>query len=209
MKQRGLGFESQTLSLQGLLGATTSLRWAGAGSDGSNLQQANSRLREHESNKQSFTYTYTHTYTSHVSSLLTSCNLDRRICYHTNTPRSITLSSIMHRTYSMRQSRAPTASQIQNPPPPSSSTKSGRFFGKGGVGECFPSKSLVRTTTICHLFFLDRRLVKLRSMSLAGPDLNEGLLSQEISLRKLASSRFDAENYASAGFSYSHHGETV
>lgn len=41
----------------------------------------------------------------------------------------------MHRTYSMRQSRAPTASQIQNPPPPSSSTKSGRFFGKSSVGE--------------------------------------------------------------------------
>ena len=43
--------------------------------------------------------------------------------------------SIMHRTYSMRQSRAPTASQIQNPPPPSSTTKSGRFFGKAGLGE--------------------------------------------------------------------------
>lgn len=40
----------------------------------------------------------------------------------------------MHRTYSMRQSRAPTASQIQNPPPPSSTTKSGRFFGKAGLG---------------------------------------------------------------------------
>ncbi|KAL8784004.1 MAG: hypothetical protein Q9195_009214 [Heterodermia aff. obscurata] len=43
----------------------------------------------------------------------------------------------MHRTYSMRQSRAPTASQIQNPPPPSSSTKSGRFFGKSSVGHAF------------------------------------------------------------------------
>ncbi|KAI1261414.1 Eisosome component PIL1-domain-containing protein [Xylariaceae sp. FL1019] len=40
----------------------------------------------------------------------------------------------MHRTYSMRQSRAPTASQIQNPPPPPSTTKSGRLFGKGGFG---------------------------------------------------------------------------
>lgn len=40
----------------------------------------------------------------------------------------------MHRTYSMRSSRAPTASQIQNPPPPSSSTKSGRFFGKANIG---------------------------------------------------------------------------
>jgi len=41
----------------------------------------------------------------------------------------------MHRTYSMRQSRAPTASQLQNPPPPSSSTKAGRLFGKGGIGQ--------------------------------------------------------------------------
>lgn len=45
----------------------------------------------------------------------------------------------MHRTYSMRASRAPTASQIQNPPPPSSSTKSGRFFGKANIGtSCDP-----------------------------------------------------------------------
>jgi len=38
----------------------------------------------------------------------------------------------MHRTYSMRQTRAPTASQLQTPPPPPSSTKSGRLFGRGG-----------------------------------------------------------------------------
>ena len=36
----------------------------------------------------------------------------------------------MHRTYSMRQSRAPTASELQNPPPPPSSTKAHRLFGK-------------------------------------------------------------------------------
>lgn len=41
----------------------------------------------------------------------------------------------MHRTYSMRQSRAPTASQLQNPPPPPSSTKSTRFFGSANIGE--------------------------------------------------------------------------
>ncbi|KAK1783673.1 Eisosome component PIL1-domain-containing protein [Copromyces sp. CBS 386.78] len=40
----------------------------------------------------------------------------------------------MHRTYSMRATRAPTASQIQNPPPPPSTTKSGRLFGRGGIG---------------------------------------------------------------------------
>lgn len=41
---------------------------------------------------------------------------------------SIPTAANMHRTYSMRQSRAPTASQIQNPPPPPSTTKSGRLF---------------------------------------------------------------------------------
>ncbi|KAI9171763.1 Sphingolipid long chain base-responsive protein PIL1 [Paramyrothecium foliicola] len=40
----------------------------------------------------------------------------------------------MHRTYSMRQTRAPTASQIQSPPPPPSTTKSGRFFGRANFG---------------------------------------------------------------------------
>ena len=41
----------------------------------------------------------------------------------------------MHRTYSMRQSRAPTASQLQTPPPPSSSTKGHRLFGKSNLGK--------------------------------------------------------------------------
>lgn len=40
----------------------------------------------------------------------------------------------MHRSYSLRQSRAPTASQIQTPPPPVSSTKSGRFFSSSALG---------------------------------------------------------------------------
>ena len=39
----------------------------------------------------------------------------------------------MHRTYSMRQSRAPTASQVENPPPPLSTTKTNRWLGKGGL----------------------------------------------------------------------------
>lgn len=42
----------------------------------------------------------------------------------------------MHRTYSLRSSRAPTAAQMQSPPPPPSSTKS-RFFGKGGIASTF------------------------------------------------------------------------
>ncbi|KAK2742862.1 Eisosome core component [Onygenales sp. PD_40] len=43
----------------------------------------------------------------------------------------------MHRTYSMRQSRAPTASQLENPPPPPSSTKTNRLFGKTSFGHAF------------------------------------------------------------------------
>ncbi|KAF2030300.1 hypothetical protein EK21DRAFT_65683 [Setomelanomma holmii] len=48
---------------------------------------------------------------------------------------------ISHTSLPMRQSRAPTASQIQNPPPPTSSTKSGRFFGKANIGHTFRHKS--------------------------------------------------------------------
>ena len=42
----------------------------------------------------------------------------------------------MHRTYSLRNARAPTAAQLQNPPPPPATTKS-RFFGKGGIAYTF------------------------------------------------------------------------
>lgn len=43
----------------------------------------------------------------------------------------------MHRTYSMRQSRAPTASQLQNPPPAPSTTKANRFFGSKNLSHTF------------------------------------------------------------------------
>ncbi|KAM5442865.1 lipid-binding protein [Microsporum ferrugineum] len=43
----------------------------------------------------------------------------------------------MHRTYSLRQSRAPTASQIESPPPPISSTKTNRLFGGTSFGHAF------------------------------------------------------------------------
>jgi len=52
----------------------------------------------------------------------------------------------MHRSYSLRQSRAPTAAQIQTPPPPQSSTKGSRLFNssiglnfrKGAAGAFAP-----------------------------------------------------------------------
>ncbi|OAX82216.1 sphingolipid long chain base-responsive protein PIL1 [Emergomyces africanus] len=43
----------------------------------------------------------------------------------------------MHRTYSMRQSRAPTASQLENPAPPPSTTKTNRLFGRTSFGHAF------------------------------------------------------------------------
>lgn len=42
----------------------------------------------------------------------------------------------MHRTYSLRSSKAPTAAQLQSPPPPTSTTKS-KFFGKSGIALTF------------------------------------------------------------------------
>ncbi|CCK70012.1 lipid-binding protein LSP1 KNAG_0D02630 [Huiozyma naganishii CBS 8797] len=42
----------------------------------------------------------------------------------------------MHKTYSLRNARAPTAQQLQQPPPPPSSTKS-RFFGKASLASTF------------------------------------------------------------------------
>ena len=46
------------------------------------------------------------------------------------------LTDKMHRTYSLRNTRAPTASQLQSPPPPTSTTKS-KFFGKAGIASTF------------------------------------------------------------------------
>lgn len=52
--------------------------------------------------------------------------------------KGATFSFQMHRTYSLRQSRAPTASDLQNPVAvPVSSTKGNRFFGPGGLANSF------------------------------------------------------------------------
>ena len=42
----------------------------------------------------------------------------------------------MHKTYSLRNSRQPTAAQLQSPPPPPATTKS-RFFGRAGLAASF------------------------------------------------------------------------
>ncbi|AAS54484.1 AGL006Cp [Eremothecium gossypii ATCC 10895] len=42
----------------------------------------------------------------------------------------------MHRTYSLRNQKAPTASDLQSPPPPPSSTRS-KFFGRAGIASSF------------------------------------------------------------------------
>jgi len=57
----------------------------------------------------------------------------------------------------MRQSRAPTASQIQNPPPPPSSTKSGRFFGKTSLGELLLAMAQLAMMMTAYLSALTAR----------------------------------------------------
>jgi hypothetical protein len=92
----------------------------------------------------------------------------------------------MHRTYSMRASRAPTASQIQvleagfccridelgdanhqskqNPPPPPSTTKSGRLFGRGGLGE-LRLPSLPATTSLVMMAWIWARDLPSRTLT--------------------------------------------
>ena len=66
----------------------------------------------------------------------------------------------MHRTYSLRTARAPTASDLQNPVPvPVSSTKTPRFFGPGGLASSFR-----RTTAGSFGPDLSRKLAQLVKM---------------------------------------------
>ncbi|GAV26969.1 hypothetical protein PMKS-000430 [Pichia membranifaciens] len=66
----------------------------------------------------------------------------------------------MHRTYSLRTARAPTASDLQNPiPVPPSSTKGPRFFGPGGIASSFR-----RTTAGSFGPDLSRKLAQLVKM---------------------------------------------
>ncbi|KAI9825850.1 MAG: Eisosome core component [Thelocarpon impressellum] len=89
----------------------------------------------------------------------------------------------MHRTYSMRQSRAPTASQIQNPPPPTSSTKSSRFFGKGSIGHAFRKSTAGAfgpelAKKLSQLVKMEKNVM--RSMELVGKERME--VAQQVSI---------------------------
>ncbi|ODV90431.1 hypothetical protein CANCADRAFT_31398 [Tortispora caseinolytica NRRL Y-17796] len=89
----------------------------------------------------------------------------------------------MHRTYSLRNSRAPTAQQLSSPPPPPSSTKGGRFFGKGSIAHTFR-----RTTAGTFGPELSRKLAQLvkmeknwmRSMEVASNERKE--IAKQLSL---------------------------
>lgn len=78
----------------------------------------------------------------------------------------------MHRTYSMRQSRAPTASQIQNPPPPSSSTKTSRIFGGKNIGQ-YPRAAAIRFNQIANV--LSGHSFRKSAGGAFGPDLAKKL----------------------------------
>jgi len=92
----------------------------------------------------------------------------------------------MHRTYSMRQSRAPTASQLQNPPPPPSSTKSHRIFGRANLGSA--GHAFRRSTAGAFGPDLAKKLSQLvkmeknvmRSMELVGKERME--VAQQLSI---------------------------
>jgi len=89
----------------------------------------------------------------------------------------------MHRTYSMRSSRAPTAAELQTPPPPTSTTKSHRLFGKGNLGHTFRSRTagafgpdLAKKLT--QLVKMEKNLM--RSLELVGRERME--VAQQLSL---------------------------
>ncbi|EHL01743.1 putative Sphingolipid long chain base-responsive protein PIL1 [Glarea lozoyensis 74030] len=83
----------------------------------------------------------------------------------------------------MRQSRAPTASQLQNPPPPSSSTKSGRLFGKGGIGHALRRQAAGQfgpdlAKKLTQLVKMEKNVM--RSMELVGRERME--VAQQLSI---------------------------
>jgi len=83
----------------------------------------------------------------------------------------------------MRASRAPTASQIQNPPPPPSSTKSGRFFARGGIGHALRRNAAGAfgpdlAKKLSQLVKMEKNVM--RSMELVGRERME--VAQQLSL---------------------------
>ncbi|KAL1974430.1 hypothetical protein VTN31DRAFT_4634 [Thermomyces dupontii] len=89
----------------------------------------------------------------------------------------------MHRTYSMRQSRAPTASQLENPPPPPSTTKTGRIFGRSNFGHAFRKQTAGAfgpdlAKKLSQLVKMEKNVM--RSMELVGRERME--VAQQLSL---------------------------
>jgi len=89
----------------------------------------------------------------------------------------------MHRTYSMRQTRAPTASQLENPPPPPSSTKTGRLFGRNNFGHAFRKQAAGAfgpelAKKLSQLVKMEKNVM--RSMELVGKERME--VAQQLSL---------------------------
>jgi hypothetical protein len=83
----------------------------------------------------------------------------------------------------MRSSRAPTASELQNPPPPASTTKAHRIFGRGNLGHNFRRRTagafgpdLAKKLT--QLIKMEKNLM--RSMELVGRERME--VAQQLSI---------------------------
>ncbi|RPA80236.1 hypothetical protein BJ508DRAFT_191029, partial [Ascobolus immersus RN42] len=82
----------------------------------------------------------------------------------------------MHRTYSMRQTRAPSQSQLQQPPPPVSSTKTSRLFGKTNFGHAFRKSTAGAfgpdlSKKLAQLVKMEKNVM--RSMELVGRERRE------------------------------------
>lgn len=102
----------------------------------------------------------------------TACGM--RFLQHSCCSSLLVLSSNADNHHS--QSRAPTASQIQNPPPPTSSTKANRLFGRGNIGESCASWTSYKLTGSGHTF-------RKSAAGAFGPDLAKKL-SQLVKMEK-------------------------
>ncbi|RMZ80763.1 hypothetical protein DV738_g2706, partial [Chaetothyriales sp. CBS 135597] len=114
--------------------------WQGQGR-ASIAESVSDRYTQGESDRYTPALQHSRTLTTHPATTIAHCeSLLLLLLVLTTVPGSSFADlwcAKMHRTYSMRQSRAPTASQLENPPPPPSSTKTGRLFGRSNIGHAF------------------------------------------------------------------------
>lgn len=89
---------------------------------------------------------------------------------------------MMHRTYSMRSTRIPTAAQAENPAPPPSTTKTNRWLGKGSIAHTFRKNATVfgpdLSRKLSQLVKMEKNVM--RSMELVAKERME--VAQQLSI---------------------------